>query len=176
MVISENIESTRYDSLLKYYDLHQYRKSQPENDYQPNLNIPNSNSNSVNYNLRHNVAKGLFKGEDFGEDSFLDFVNKFGPDIFVLWKASLLRKRIMLVNMPPMEDSCKYGNTDTDSNKPKDKVPNIIIIVYNIHLLGKVPIQFHNGKNDMIPKFTVGVNDIPELEKRNQSYVACKRI
>jgi hypothetical protein len=28
----------------------------------------------------------------------------------------------------------------------------------------------------MIPKFTVGVNDIPELEKRNQSYVACKLI
>lgn len=56
----------------------------------------------------------------------------------------------------------------------RDKVPNIIIIVYNIHLLGKIPAQFHNGKNDMIPKFTVGVNDIPELEKRNQSYVACK--
>lgn len=47
-------------------------------------------------------------------------------------------------------------------------------IVYNIHLLGKVPAQFQ-AKGDLVPKFTVGVNDIPELEgKGRTSYVACK--
>jgi hypothetical protein len=50
-----------------------------------------------------------------------------------------------------------------------------LYIVYNIHSLGKIPAQFQNNvKSDLVPKFTVGVNDIPELEKKNQSYVACK--
>lgn len=46
--------------------------------------------------------------------------------------------------------------------------------MYNVHLLGKIPPQFRNGKDDIVPKFTVGVNDIPQLEKKNQTYVACK--
>lgn len=49
------------------------------------------------------------------------------------------------------------------------------IPVYNIHLLGQVPAQFQRlVKRDILPKYTVGVNDIPQLEKKNQSYVACK--
>jgi hypothetical protein len=41
--------------------------------------------------------------------------------------------------------------------------------------MGQVPAQFQRQvKRDILPKFTVGVNDIPQLEKRNQSYVACK--
>ncbi|KAI9245198.1 hypothetical protein EDC94DRAFT_530380, partial [Helicostylum pulchrum] len=107
---------------------------------------------SVNYNLKHNVAKVISK-QEFGADTFSEFVHTFGPDVFILWKAALLRKRIMLIHMPPMEIACKY--------------------VYNICLLGKIPSQFQNGKSDIIPKFTVGVNDIPQLEKKNQTYVAC---
>ncbi|KAG2194258.1 hypothetical protein INT47_009668 [Mucor saturninus] len=155
MVLSESIESSRYERLLEYYTHHQYREEQQEEREQsPNFYFPESNNHhSVNYNLKHNVAKGMFSHDEFGAVSFSHFVHRFGPDIFVLWKAALLRKRIMLINMPPMETACEY--------------------VYNIHLLGKVPTQFQNRRSDLVPKFTVGVNDIPQLEKKNQSYVAC---
>jgi hypothetical protein len=112
MVISENIESSRYESLLQYYTHHQYQEQDDLNDDFPSIfNFPDLNNHSVNYNLKHNAAKDLFNkgGEEFGLDSVTDFVNKFGPDVFVLWKAALLRKRIMLVTMPPMEAACKYG-------------------------------------------------------------------
>lgn len=154
MITSESIESSRYERLLDYYIHHQYREEQEEEEHLPKFNFPDSNHHSVNYNLKHNVAKGMFNHEEFGVDSFSDFVHKFGPDVFVLWKAALLRKRIMLINMPPMEAACEY--------------------VYNIHLLGKVPAQFQNRRSELVPKFTVGVNDIPQLEKKKQSYVACK--
>lgn len=114
MVISKTTEPTRYDALLNYYTQHQYRVDQEDiNDDFPRIfNFPDLNQHSVNYNLKHNVAKDLFNkgGEEFGVDSLTDFVNKFGLDVFVLWKAALLRKRIMLVNTPPMELACKYGS------------------------------------------------------------------
>lgn len=117
MVISESIESCRYESLLKYYTHHQYREGQEEEEHMPIFNFPDLNHHSVNYNLKYNVAKGIFKHEEFGTDSFSDFVNKFGPDVFVLWKAALLRKRIMLINMPPMKVACEYGMTTNEDSK-----------------------------------------------------------
>jgi hypothetical protein len=113
MIISENIEESRYERLLKYYTHHQYRED--DNEETPAIfNFPDLNHHSVNYNLKYNVAKDLYnKEEKFGLDSFSDFVNKFGPDVFLLWKAALLRKRIMMVNMPPMELACKYGKNWT---------------------------------------------------------------
>lgn len=109
MVTTEEAEPDRYKALLDYYNLHQYKEQGKNIRTVNHLAIPEPNSHSVNYNLRHNVTKDIFRREEFGENSFLSFVNRFGPDIFILWKASLLRKRIMLVNMPPMEEACKYG-------------------------------------------------------------------
>ena len=109
MVNTETIEQERYDTMRAYYRQHQYQQDRQETEPLKHKSTPESNHHSVNFNLKHHVTKGLFKDEDFGEHAFSDFVNHFGPDIFVLWKASLLRKRIMLINTPPMESTCKYG-------------------------------------------------------------------
>ena len=36
-------------------------------------------------------------------------LNTFGPLIFPLYKAALLRKRVLLVGQPPVEMACNYG-------------------------------------------------------------------
>lgn len=43
------------------------------------------------------------------QDSFPVFVAHLGPQVFTLWKAALLRKRILYLTSPPMERACSYG-------------------------------------------------------------------
>jgi hypothetical protein len=40
---------------------------------------------------------------------FPDFARSCGPTIFLLWKAALLKKRILFYSPPPVEESCYYG-------------------------------------------------------------------
>ena len=42
-------------------------------------------------------------------DAFPFFVAKMGPQIFVLWKAALLKKRILFMTRPPLQEACGYG-------------------------------------------------------------------
>lgn len=106
-MVLTNDDPGRYEFLLQYYDHYQYR--QDESQSLPVFHFPNSNDQSVNYNLKHNLAKAPLK-QEFGVDTFAEFVHTFGPDVFILWKAALLRKRIMFIHVPPMEIACKYGN------------------------------------------------------------------
>ncbi|KAF8952208.1 hypothetical protein BGZ46_003619 [Entomortierella lignicola] len=43
---------------------------------------------------------------------FLRLVQTMGPSIFILWKAALLRKRILIYTQPPVEAMCLAGTTD----------------------------------------------------------------
>ncbi|KAL7314855.1 hypothetical protein PS15m_006370 [Mucor circinelloides] len=155
MILSDTIESDRYEPLLQYYTQHQYRSSADDTTTKqnlPSLGASSSLDHTVNYNLKHTLHT-MKQPSEFSINSCAHFVNKFGPDVFVLWKAALLRKRIMLIHMPQMEIGCHY--------------------VYLIHLLGQVPAKFQNSIQPIKPKFTMGVNDIPQLEKTHSSYVAC---
>jgi hypothetical protein len=111
MIISDTIESDRYEQLLQYYTHHQYRS--PDNTTKHNI-IPDlvsheiSLDHTVNYNLKYNLQT-MKQSTEFSTNSFTNLINKFGPDIFVLWKAALLRKKIMITHMPPMEIGCHYG-------------------------------------------------------------------
>ena len=42
-------------------------------------------------------------------DAFPFFVAQMGPQIFVLWKAALLKKRILFMTRPPLQRACGYG-------------------------------------------------------------------
>jgi hypothetical protein len=111
MVISETIEPSRYEQLLQYYRQYQYHPAnQSTQTVYPTTQLSDLiHTRSVNYALRNDSSVKITIPESFGLESFHGFVDRFGPDIFVLWKAALLRKRIMLINMPPMEVACKYG-------------------------------------------------------------------
>ncbi|KAI9472944.1 hypothetical protein BDB00DRAFT_879773 [Zychaea mexicana] len=87
-------------------------------------------------------------------DAFPFFVAQFGPQIFVLWKAALLKKRILFLTTPPLQRACGY--------------------VYNTFLLGALPKSFmFKSHRKLYPKYAVGVNDIADLYDFADGYVAC---
>lgn len=49
--------------------------------------------------------------------SLPDFVENFGPLMFPLYRASLLRKRILIVTEAPVQTSCDYGRSHDPISK-----------------------------------------------------------
>jgi hypothetical protein len=41
--------------------------------------------------------------------AFPDFVRAMGPNIFLLWKAAILKKRILILTSTPVEKACQFG-------------------------------------------------------------------
>lgn len=115
MIISETIEPSRYEQLLRYYHQYQYRPDQSTSSTKtvyPTTQLSDIiHAHSVNYALRNDSTMKRTIQKCSGLGSFYGFASTFGPDIFVLWKAALLRKRIMLIHMPPMEVASKYGKS-----------------------------------------------------------------
>ncbi|RHZ59502.1 hypothetical protein Glove_363g30 [Diversispora epigaea] len=88
---------------------------------------------------------------------FPDFVHLCGPNIFLLWKAALLKKRILFYSPPPVLNSC-YA-------------------VYGTCLLANISTQIARTINKKVekikPLFNVGVSDISLIESMEGGYVAC---
>ncbi|KAG0182624.1 hypothetical protein DFQ29_003177 [Apophysomyces sp. BC1021] len=122
-------------------------------------NINHHLASHVDASLTTETRSSGFLGKESSHlaHTFPDFVRQFGPNIFVLWKAMLLKKRVMFLTIPPMEQSCSF--------------------VYNTSLLGKLPSSLHSRLRDQArqsidPLFCLGVNEIIDLEARG-NYVAC---
>lgn len=94
--------------------------------------------------------------------SMFALLDMFGPLIFPLHRATLLRKRILLLTTPPVQESCNF--------------------VYLLSILSSIP----RFLADSLPPeselalriqtlFSVGVHDIPFLgdEKRRERWLAC---
>ncbi|EXJ83669.1 hypothetical protein A1O1_07293 [Capronia coronata CBS 617.96] len=88
--------------------------------------------------------------------TLLDSADIFGPLLFPLYRAALLRKRILIVADTPVQSSCN--------------------LVYNMSILSSVSkalLEFlPSGDTPSLwlrPLFTVGVGDIPELETTKSS-------
>lgn len=45
--------------------------------------------------------------------AFPDFVRTLGPNIFLLWKAAILKKRILILTSTPVEKACQFGRLKT---------------------------------------------------------------
>ncbi|EGX46720.1 hypothetical protein AOL_s00097g468 [Orbilia oligospora ATCC 24927] len=80
--------------------------------------------------------------------SLPDFVLAFGPLIFPLHRAALMRKRILLVAEAPVEKACNF--------------------VYDISVLSNIPFAVADLITPELPRlkplFSIGVHDIPTLE------------
>ncbi|KAI9810766.1 MAG: hypothetical protein M1827_006104 [Pycnora praestabilis] len=87
--------------------------------------------------------------------SLPDFLNTFGPLVFPLYRAGLLRKRILLVGQAPVQEACNF--------------------VYDISILTNMPLSVADflccdtPPRRLRPLFTVGVHDIPLLEEEAQA-------
>ncbi|KAL9005559.1 MAG: hypothetical protein Q9188_001651, partial [Gyalolechia gomerana] len=81
--------------------------------------------------------------------SISTFLDTFGPLIFPLYKAALLRKRILLLGQAPVESACNF--------------------VYNISVISTLPSALHKLlplsplPTRLGPLFSVGIHDIPIL-------------
>ncbi|KAG1223741.1 hypothetical protein G6F35_004468 [Rhizopus arrhizus] len=151
----EEIEPERYENLMNYYNQYKYCENQVKSARTSWLNDKSllyATEHSVNYNLIHNMPAAINQQELIKPNDFLDLLELLGDNIFVLWKASILKKRIMFMDDPKIGNSSGY--------------------VYCTHLMGHTPDKYKAIK-PIIPKFIVGVNDISELEKSQNSFVAC---
>ncbi|KAI9877014.1 MAG: hypothetical protein M1830_005034 [Pleopsidium flavum] len=89
--------------------------------------------------------------------SLPNFLETFGPLVFPLYKAALLRKRILLIGQAPVELTCNY--------------------VYDLSIISNIPTPVHNllsigtYHTRLRPLFAVGVHDIPILEHNAQGHV-----
>ncbi|KAL8717498.1 MAG: hypothetical protein Q9225_005255 [Loekoesia sp. 1 TL-2023] len=81
--------------------------------------------------------------------SLSTFLDTFGPLVFPLYKAALLRKRILLIGQAPVELACNF--------------------VYNLSVISTLPSALHDLlplsplPTRLRPLFSVGVHDIPTL-------------
>ncbi|KAL8915250.1 MAG: hypothetical protein Q9171_000369 [Xanthocarpia ochracea] len=81
--------------------------------------------------------------------SLSTYLDTFGPLVFPIYKASLLRKRVLLLGHAPVELACNFA--------------------YNISILSTLPAALHTLlplsplPTRLRPLFSVGVHDIPTL-------------
>jgi Uncharacterized conserved protein (DUF2347). len=69
--------------------------------------------------------------------SLPEFIGSFGPLVFPLYRAALLRKRILFVTEPPVHIPCNYGMSIF--RHFFDVQLLTIITVYNLSLLSSLP-------------------------------------
>lgn len=107
--------------------------------------------------------------------SLPDFIDCCGPLIFPLYRAALLRKRILFIAEAPVHTACNYGMLP----RPCACEPplNNCHLVYDLSLLASLPhslLQFL--PSDRIPSlrprplFNVGIHDIPYLATLDPSH------
>ena len=65
-------------------------------------------SDAAGFSLRDNVLS-----EDHPAMSMPEFLDTFGPLAFPVYRAALLRKRVLLVGSAPIQRSCNYGELIT---------------------------------------------------------------
>ena len=94
--------------------------------------------------------------------ALMQMLNVFGPLIFPLYRAALLRQRILLVTEAPVEFACNIvynlSILATLSRETKEYLPR-----------GKV----EGGKDRLQALFNIGIQDIDMLKQRSGGWVAC---
>ncbi|KAI2642842.1 hypothetical protein GGS21DRAFT_499899 [Xylaria nigripes] len=87
--------------------------------------------------------------------SLTKLLDTFGPLIFPIHRAALLRKRILISGHAPVEEACNF--------------------VYNISVLSNIPLAISDllssssASHRLRPLFSIGVHDIPFLASLGQS-------
>ncbi|KAI1924212.1 hypothetical protein LOZ65_003107 [Ophidiomyces ophidiicola] len=186
------------EPLEQYWDLFQLPKCDNESPPEsPIASIPNLKPNRAQYpddpqrSRTLSDAAALLTSKQVLAPfhpalSLPDFKNSFGPLMFPLYRAALLRKRILFLGDSPVETSCDFGKL---SCLPEPKVITANDLeVYDLALLSSLPqtiIPFlpSTGHPPLWPRslFNVGVHDLPYLstltrdstDKGDGCFIAC---
>ncbi len=81
---------------------------------------------------------------------FIELLRCFGPHIFALWKAVLLRQRILFHSPPPIKRACRF--------------------VYCANVLSFTKVKYFRW--DATPLFYVNINDMRMLQEQ-EDFKAC---
>lgn len=98
--------------------------------------------------------------------SLTSLLDKFGPLIFPIQRAALLRKRILISTHAPVHEVCDFGKPPCSSGPLSIK---LIELVYNLSILSNIPLSLSNilpeqsPTHRLRPLFTIGVHDVPFL-------------
>ena len=130
---------------------------------------------------------------------FTQFLQFFGPNIFILWKLALLKKKLILFSPPPIGVVCYRGNQQHCLHRPHVVVLtstlsdaclyiilfeaflhldnfflSLLLTVYCACLLAShvLPIDLDTDNN---PQFYVNVADIEQLRTMG-NYIACESL
>lgn len=116
---ANNISDTQ--ALAEYWDKHQISDNEPRLEDTP-PDSPAVLRRSLKADRPENLQSRSSISDSTGLEttkpylapyhpalSLPDFVENFGPLIFPLYRASLLRKRILIVTEAPVQTSCDYG-------------------------------------------------------------------
>jgi hypothetical protein len=99
------------DALEKYWDRFKIAESELESAASPTLSP---------FSLAQRQSRGISSATLTTEDkqtlpvyhparSFVDYLNMFGPLVFPLHRAALLRKRILIITPAPIRQACEFG-------------------------------------------------------------------
>jgi hypothetical protein len=98
--------------------------------------------------------------------SLPDLLETFGPLIFPIHRAALLRKRILIVVHAPVEETCNFGGSIFFF-----QIAANTITVYDLSVLSNIPLAVGDllastaPPQRLRPLFSIGVHDIPFLEE-----------
>lgn len=116
---SSEVNDTAQKDLEEYWDAHRLDSVEDDARKDKALNEPSSPigvskkdskrrsralSDAAGFSLRENVLAA-----DHPAMSMPEFMDTFGPLAFPVYRAALLRKRILLVASAPVQRSCNYG-------------------------------------------------------------------
>lgn len=101
--------------------------------------------------------------------SLNNLLDTFGPLIFPIQRAALLRKRILISTHAPVHEACNFGTCVLQNSRSIDRRIANNLQVYDISILANIP----HSVSDILgpsaptqrlrPLFTIGVHDIPFL-------------
>ncbi|KAI8333072.1 hypothetical protein BC941DRAFT_435018 [Chlamydoabsidia padenii] len=160
------------DYFDKYHLIEHQQQQQPHQDLtpisprylQPFESIPSA----LSYYVESSTTIATTIDSQHGQDPFLSFTDmvfELGPTVFVLWKAVLMKQRILLMkSAPPMEKLCHFVYNGYLMDQ---WCQNRVASSLGISLL-------QDPRKRLKPKFNIGINDIVDLEKElDHSYIAC---
>ncbi|KAF2148384.1 hypothetical protein K461DRAFT_288576 [Myriangium duriaei CBS 260.36] len=157
------------DALEKYWDTHrlatktdEIRTAALEEPSSPiavkppvNKRASRALSEAAGFSVREHVLS-----PDHPALSMPGFLDAFGPLVFPLYRAALLKKRILFLGSAPIQRTCNF--------------------VYNLSIFSNIPVSIadtlpiDSASYRIKPLFNVGIHDIAELEtKTKEGWVAC---
>ncbi|KAG6012787.1 hypothetical protein E4U43_007645 [Claviceps pusilla] len=164
-------ERNRTDILERYWDTHKAGADDDGQEMQNTAHVPDTPSPTrepMRHGRRRSASDGiaLIPHEHTLSSyhpawSLVNLLDKFGPLIFPIQRAALLRKRILISCHAPVHEVCDF--------------------VYDISILSNIPLSVADRlpapspTSRLRPLFTIGVHDIPflmddsEANKRRQA-------